>query len=362
MPDGHLVQEETLTLPYAVLRTLHNGGSEVRVYTNLLTQTRQVGKRVSLLGREDTVAVHEATLLREIDHPNIAKVFDVATVGGKDPVLRVVEIVMPYYQQGSVLDAMVKQGLRFRVGHARDLAVRALRGLDHLHEERRILHRDVKPANLFLASEASAVKIGDFGEAIRMDEEGSAEPLLSPQFWTPPETFCGSRYTVSSELYSMGMSLHEMLSGPFPYDEYLVDHIARRLGQRRHAVAPRHLRFQPHVPEELRRVVRRATHRDPSRRYQAAHEMLTDLLHARFVDWDWPELSRETSQWTGIWRGQALRVVARPVRGKGWRARCERLYDGGWRKLPGSPEPSGSDAVAAAATAFDHVDRHVARA
>ena len=64
--SDHLVAEGTLTLPYGVVRTLHYGGGEVRLYRNLITQTRQVGKRISRLGREGTLAATEATMLREI--------------------------------------------------------------------------------------------------------------------------------------------------------------------------------------------------------------------------------------------------------------------------------------------------------
>jgi hypothetical protein len=120
-----LVPEETLTLPFGVLRTVHNGASEVRVYRDLLTQTRQVGKRLSLLGREDNL-VTEVTLLREISHPNVAEVYVVTEVTGKDPALAMVEIIMPYYERGSVFDAMVKEGKRYSIQEAREVTVRAV--------------------------------------------------------------------------------------------------------------------------------------------------------------------------------------------------------------------------------------------
>lgn len=361
MSDGHLVAEETLTLPYGTLRTLHNGVSEVRVYRNLITQTRQVGKRVSLFGREDTLAVNEAAFLREIDHPNVAKVFEVAEVLGYDPALSTVEIIMPFYEQGSVLDALAKQHRRFSVGEARDIAVRALRGLAHLHDEHRILHRDNKPGNLYLAADASRVKVGDFGEAMRMDQDRTAEPLLSPQLWTPPETFCGSRHTVCSELYSMGMSLHELLSGPFPYEEYHVEQLAERLGEGRCAVMPRHLRFQPHVPDDLRRVVRKATRQRPDRRYQTAQEMIDALLRARLIDWSWPEEGKDEVVWRGQGETREYRVVAMPVRGKGWRARCEQPSSGGWRKVGGTQVCDAPNPYSAAERLFRQIDRQLVR-
>jgi serine/threonine protein kinase len=197
-----LVTEDTLTLPYGVLQTLHNGASEVRLYRDLVTQQPQIGKRVSLLGREDNL-IHEAAFLSEASHRNIAEMYAVAEPSGQDGILEMIEIMMPYYEKGSVFDALVKRGERLAIEEVRVIMMRALRGLEYLHEECRVLHRDIKPANLFLATDDSVVKVGDFGEAMRMETDEACAPLLSPQFWTPPESFGGVRYMVSSEIYSM---------------------------------------------------------------------------------------------------------------------------------------------------------------
>jgi serine/threonine protein kinase len=356
--DGVWVPEGTLTLPYGTLRTLHQGVSEVRLLSSAVLQTKRVGKRISLLGREDTLAVHEALLLQSIEHPNVAKVFDVAEIAGTDPTLSMFEIIMPYYEQGSVLDAMIKSEARFRAAEARDIAVRSLRGIAHLHDQHRILHRDIKPANLFLSNDASLVKVGDLGEAMRMDSAGMADPLLIPQYWSPPETFTGSRYGVTSEIYSMGMALRELLSGPLPYDDYTRETLGERLAEGRCPVLPRHLRFQPHVPEGLRHIVRKATYLDPGRRYQSADEMIGDLLRARFVDWNWPDVVETEFVWQGEWRGSDYRVRCRRVRGT-WRARAERHYAGGWRKIPQAPEVDRRAPLIAAEVVFAQIDKHL---
>lgn len=362
MAREHLVSEGTLTLPYGVLETLHNGVSDVRLYRNMVTQTRQVGKRVSLAGREDTLMVHEVNLLRQIDHPNIAAVYDVTEVVGSDPALAIYEIVMPYYEQGSVLDAMVKRNERFSVGGARDIALRALRGLCHLHDDHKVLHRDVKPGNLFLSGDAAVVKVGDFGEAMRIGDDGTVDPLTSPQFWTPPESLTpGARYTVKSELYSMGMSLHEMLSGPWPYDDYRVEQLADRLSNRRCAVLPRHLGFALHVPESLRRIVRKATRLSPSDRYGSADAMIRDLTRARFVDWSWPEVDEDEAQWRGRLGNNDYRVQARRMRDGSWRVRGERHYPSGWRRVPDC-QWDGETLDDAAEAAFRQIDTQFARA
>lgn len=358
MTTGTWVIKDTLTLPYGTLQTLHEGASEVRVRMNLVTQDLRVFKKVSAFGREATVAVNEALLLRDIDHPNVARVFDVAEVAGSGPFVDY-EIVMPYYPRGSVYDAMSRRGERFRVGAARDMAVAALRGLVHLHDEMQILHRDVKPGNLFLCDDGSIVKVGDLGESVRMDQDRSGEPLAVPQFWSDPETFTGARFTAASDVFSMGMTLGEMLSGPLPYDKYSRDDLGARLQQGRPSVPPRDLKFRSHVPDALRRIVRKAMRSVAQDRYVSANAMLQALLDAHFIDWEWPHITRDSALWEGSWRGDDYRVTGRPVRGRGWRVRAERRYSTGWRKVLGVDESVAPDPEAAAASVFSQIDRDV---
>ncbi|KAA1426732.1 protein kinase domain-containing protein [Nocardioides antri] len=357
--SDHLVAEGTLTLPYGVVRTLHYGGGEVRLYRNLITQTRQVGKRISRLGREGTLAATEATLLREIDHPNVADIYDVAEVAGSDPTLAIIEMTMPYYEQGSTFDAM-ERGVRFRTSVGRDLAIRALRGVAHLHDVHQVLHRDLKTPNLLLSGDGSLVKVGDLGEAVRMDDRREAPPLLSPGFWTPPETFTGYPHSVSSDLYSMGMSIGEILSGPIPYDSYDVETVASRLAAGRPAIMPRHAVFAPHVPDSLRRIVRKATRPTPDGRYQSAAEMITALNRARFVDWEWPTYADDSVEYLGTWNGQDLRVRGRRMRNGTWRYETERHYASGWREIA-ALRADGPTRDQAAELAFRQIDRVLVR-
>jgi serine/threonine protein kinase len=306
--------------------------------------------------------MNEVAFLREIDHPNIARVFDVAEVAGSDPALMEVEIIMPYYETGSVYDVMAK-GERFSSGQARDLAVKALRGLAHLHDQRRILHRDVKPGNLFLADDDSLIKIGDFGEAVRMDKEGTAEPLLQPQYWTAPETFNGSRYVVTSEIYALGMTFRELLSGPYPYDDYTREELAQRLSRSLRSVRDRHLSCAVHVPTSLRLIAQRASHRSPSQRYQTADAMVGALLAARFVDWQWP-VDNDDGQitWAGAWHGEQFSVSVSAVRrGRSWRARGERLYRSGWRRISGCSDADAQSPLEAASKVFSQIERQLVR-
>jgi len=289
----------TLTLPYENLRTIHMGGSEVRKYRNELTGQFQVGKRIGTIGLESAVVVREAMLLQQIRHDNLVPVFDVVRVTGihvPSP-MQLLEIIMPFYERGSVCDAFFR-GERFTLREARDLVLAALRGLAELHD-RRILHRDVKTPNLLLAGDTTRVKLGDLGAAIPLDEDGTADVLDSPQLWTAPETYTVRRIDQRADLYSMGIVLHEVLSGPLPYERYPADRCLDRLTRGLPAPMPRHLIPAPYVPRSLRRVVTRATHRNPADRYASSHEMAAALAAAHLVEWSLV-VDEETRR---VWQG-----------------------------------------------------------
>jgi hypothetical protein len=158
------------------------------------------------------------------------------------------------------------------------------------------------------------------------------------------------------------MSLREFLSGPLPYDAYpRREDLAARLTANKCAVRPIHLEFPVHVPETLRRIVRKASRVEPNERYQSADAMVDQLLRVRFVDWSWPLSDAGATVWTGRWLGDEFRVTTRAVRGKGWRARAERRHASGWRKVQGVEDVDSSDAEAAAAAAFSQIDVHLFR-
>lgn len=235
----------TLTLPYESIKTLYQGDSEVRLYRNELIGQHQVGKRYDTLGLESTVAVNEGQLLKQITHDHVVPVLDVVIPSGYPAPLAPVELIMPFYERGSLADAFLA-GERFSVGEAIAMIVGALLGLAEIHECYGVLHRDLKSPNLFLTKEGRLL-IGDLGVSITMDGKGGGEALPSPRLYCPPETFTTHRADRPSDLFQMGIVLHELSSGPLPYDDpaYATEKMAERLGAGRPAVRPKHMRPHP---------------------------------------------------------------------------------------------------------------------
>jgi eukaryotic-like serine/threonine-protein kinase len=317
---------EILTLPFKSAQTIYEGSSEVRLYVNEITKVKQIGKRVHDVAFQEALGVKEATLLQSIQHDHLVPVHDVVDVSGEpdaDPIFKPIEMIMPYYERGSVFDILVKKKERFKIGDAIRLTRHFLLGLDFLQEEKRLIHRDMKSGNVFIDDQGRG-RVGDLGVAVPMEADGTAEAFHGGlQLYTAPETFPTKRSDRRTDIYGVGLILHEMLNGPFPYEIYDQIAIAPRLDKGRRAIRDRDLAFKPYVPRRLRTIVNKAISLDPADRYGSVREMLAELGKARFIDWQpvgestWegsvpgvPEVSYQVSaNWTktrknprGFWR------------------------------------------------------------
>jgi serine/threonine protein kinase len=341
-----------LELPYAALQTLYEGGCEVRLYRNEITGNEQVGKRICALGLDEAVAFREAKVLQSIRHENLVPVFDVALLiddPNYPPPMRVAELIMPFYPRGSVYDAQ-KRGERFSVVEAYLHVQAALRGLGELHEASGILHRDLKSPNVFLSDDGSLLKVGDLGVAIPMDADGTAEAYASVQLYTPPETFTTKRVDRRSDVYAMGLLLHELVNGPVPGDGYTTDEMKRRLDKGRSAVRLDHLAFGPHVPRRLRSVIRKAMSAKPAGRYDSCGAMSDALAGAPLIDWRPVQIAGDEMTWEGAsarQRDRRFRVQAQRRRGGRWTLSALQQVNRWQRFLPDqiTTDPTGPDAT-----------------
>src|SRR5260370_36065784 len=190
---------------YRILRSIHGGGvGEITLVSHELFKELCVQKTYDTLGREDSVAYREPQALRTIRHDHIVPIFD-AQHDRDDKYA--VTMVMPYYEGGSILDALMED-YRFSLLHAADLGLQLLSALGHIHTKHRLLHRDAKPANMFLSADRRVAYLGAFGSADEMHARARAEELDSATLYRPPETGPKIGFTVvPSDIYSAGMTL-----------------------------------------------------------------------------------------------------------------------------------------------------------
>jgi len=340
---------------YAVVRSIpHQGVSDVTLVEHPVFGAQVVLKRFDTLGLEDAVAFQEPQLLHEFEHENIAPIHDATTEieGG----LRTVTILMPYFDSGSVYDLFMGAG-PLSVGLSVSLARDVLSALSHVHNTHGVIHRDIKPANILLGSANGPAFLTDFGSAARVNAAGQVRASLgrSP-LYQPPEPESG----VQGDIYSTGMTLFEMVNGPFPYGDLDYQRVVDRLNNGLRALPNRMLRHKPWVPRQLRAVVNRALNPDPQLRQQTATEFRGQLTRCRFIDWSLVAGDPPLATWEGNWvarRGSdRYRVECVPSRGTRVRIKALREYPSGWRAC-GVPQAVASreDAEGALEDVFNAV-------
>jgi hypothetical protein len=163
--------------------------------------------------------IQEAKAMAALNHPNLVTVFDQGVE--RDEHFIVMELV-----DGKPLEAVIAERGKLPIKEALSIADQVCAGLAYAHQ-RRILHRDIKPANIFLAA-GGVVKIGDFGlaRAVRQARLTQTKVVGTPLYMSP-EQIRGSGVDFRSDLYSVGCTLYELLTGqpPFVTGEVMYHHM-----------------------------------------------------------------------------------------------------------------------------------------
>jgi eukaryotic-like serine/threonine-protein kinase len=326
---------------YRILDRLGDGrGDDVFLAHHEIFNGRCVQKTVRMHGLEDALASSEPAFLNKLEHPRIVPVREAQWDPEGD---HAITFVMPLLAGGSVHDAL-KDNYRFSIVQAITITTDVLDALGYLHREFNAIHRDSKPGNVLLDEDRRHGYLSDFGSAALIDPQGGAQAVLGTNIYRPPEARASDRVGVAADLYGIGITLLEMLSGRIPWEELELEKVEARLQRGLRAVPNSQLDFAPHVPDRLRRCVRKAINRDPQQRYVSAEAFITALRKVRCIDWRRGEGEGPYGVWTGTWppqlpreRSIEYRVVSRRLRGgrDSGKLRLEsdfRKPGGGWRQ------------------------------
>src|SRR4051812_17510986 len=268
-PPGRVLADR-----YRLLEPIGEGGMAVvhRGHDELLD--RDVAIKLLRPGyAEDPVFVRrfrsEARHAAALHDPRIVTIFD----GGVDPATGADYIVMQLVH-GPTLEAILGDRGRLPLGEALRIATETAEALQVAHE-RGIVHRDVKPGNILIDQDGS-VRVADFGIARAAGDGGATTSgvVIGSPYYVSPEQVDGEPVTPTSDIFSLGVVLYEMITGTRPFDGPSAAAIAlQRL--RRPSRPPSAV--QPDVPADLDAIVMRAMERNPARRFPSAAELAVAL-------------------------------------------------------------------------------------
>ena len=207
----------------------------------------------------------EAQAAAGLMHPNIVNVYD---VGEEDGIYYIVmELV-----EGITLKKYIEKKARLSVKEAVSIAIQVSMGIEAAHNNH-IIHRDIKPQNIMISKEGK-VKVTDFGIAKAATSNTITSNVMGSVHYTSPEQARGGYSDERSDIYSLGITIFEMLTGRVPFN-----------GETTVAIAIKHIQedlpsprdFVPEIPVSVEQIVFKCCQKSPDRRYQSMGELITDL-------------------------------------------------------------------------------------
>lgn len=207
----------------------------------------------------------EAQAAAGLTHPNIVNVYDV----GEDRGLYY--IVMELVEGITLKNYIDKKG-KLSVKEATSIAIQVSLGLESAHNQG-IVHRDVKPQNIIISVDGK-VKLSDFGIAKAINSNTITANVMGSVHFSSPEQVRGGAADSKSDIYSLGITMYEMVTGRVPFD-----------GDTTVAIAIKHLqeeivppsRYTPDLPYSLEQIILKCTQKNPERRYANIGLLIEDL-------------------------------------------------------------------------------------
>ena len=258
---------------YRIIKQIGRGGmADVYLAKDLILDGEEVAVKVLRTNYQtDPIAVarfqREARAMADLDHPHIVRITDIGEEEGQ-------QYLAMEYVAGLDLKRYIKEHHPLSNEEAVRIMGQILLAMRLAHT-RGIVHRDLKPQNILLTPDGTA-KVTDFGIAVAFAETSLTQTnsMLGSVHYLSPEQARGSKATVQSDIYAMGIIFYEMLTGHIPYDGDSAVTIALQHFQK---PLPSVIAENPSVPQALENVVIKATAKKLTDRYQSVAEMYVDL-------------------------------------------------------------------------------------
>lgn len=246
----------------------------------------------------------EAQSVAGLSHPNIVNVYDV----GEDDTLYyiVMELV-----EGITLKKFIEKKGRLEINEAIGIGIQIAQGIEEAHKNN-IIHRDIKPQNIIISKEGK-VKVTDFGIAKAATSNTITSNAMGSVHYISPEQARGGYSDEKSDIYSLGVTLYEMLLGKVPFQ-----------GESTVTVAFAHVHeeavpleeMDPSIPRSLSKIVQKCMQKKPDMRYESAGALIMDLRRAvSDPDGDYVEINEPVNDSPTIMiTDDVVRAVKEPPR------------------------------------------------
>jgi eukaryotic-like serine/threonine-protein kinase len=254
---------------YKIHSTIGSGGFG----TVYLAEDTWIDKKVALKvphkqGVDFSELLREPRLLATLNHPNIVTIL---TAEKQENVFFIVMELVP----GETLEAIISRDGALDVALALDYTCQICNAVDHAHRQG-VLHRDLRPSNVLVA-DSGMLKVADFGTSRFLEIAAHGTTVIGSPPYMAPEQFKG-KAVFASDIYSIGVTMYQMLTGELPYDTPSPADLDRLL--RGEMLSAPRLK-NPKVPKAINEIVLKAMAPAIHARYQRAGELLDDLLAAR---------------------------------------------------------------------------------
>ena len=221
--------------------------------------------------REDNSFVQkfqsEARAAAGLMHPNVVNVYDVGVYKGLW--YMVMELV-----DGITLKEYISKKGRLSWKEAISVSIQVCSGIQAAHQKN-IIHRDIKPQNIIISKDGK-VKVTDFGIARATSSQTTTTSMMGSVHYTAPEQARRGISDIRSDIYSMGITMYEMITGHVPFDGDSVVTVALKHIREEMVPPSQHVR----LPRSLEQIILKATQKNPDDRYQDVDEMILDLKHS----------------------------------------------------------------------------------
>jgi len=254
---------------YRIIAPLGSGGFG----TVYLAQDTWIDKKVAIKvphrqGLDFGELLREPRLLASVSHPNIVSI---TTAEKQDSIFFIVMEYVP----GETLENIIALRGALDLNRALDFSCQICNAVDHAHRQG-VIHRDLRPANVLVA-ENDMLKVADFGTSRFLEIAAHGTTVIGSPPYMAPEQFHG-KAVFASDIYSLGVTMYQMLTGVLPYDTPAPSDLERLMSGE--LVSPPRLK-NPAIPKAVNEIVMRAMAPDLNARYQRASDLLDAILAVR---------------------------------------------------------------------------------